>query len=236
MTDGIEDPRDWWRCPADVTRLGECRCQVMSLHRSNLLTTLVLLVAGTTFSTQFTACAGQQSGTTRNDSTQPVISESPSTPNPTAAPETTTPITEPVETTEPTLCCAPPPTPQTTATNPSTTGVPIVDRGDSFLVPIVRCGRLESAWDVPFKWCQKSPAIQLMQSRLNEVGSYGLVPDGEYGQATTNAVVDFQMRHRLAVSGICDWPTWAALFPSAGLEALDLDGDGILGPNELTGE
>jgi peptidoglycan hydrolase-like protein with peptidoglycan-binding domain len=76
-----------------------------------------------------------------------------------------------------------------------------------------------------------------MQYRLNQVGNYGIKTDRYYGQATTEAVFDFQVTRGLPATGICDWVTWALLFPAEGNPWFDdLNEDGIIGPMEMTGE
>lgn len=63
-----------------------------------------------------------------------------------------------------------------------------------------------------------SLAVQRLQGRLNQVMRANLVADGDFGEATENAVRLFQARHTsiggegLEVSGEADAETWAALF------------------------
>jgi len=53
-------------------------------------------------------------------------------------------------------------------------------------------------------------SVKWIQYQLNLCG-YGLILDGIYGQATTNSVADFQLNHKLAITGICDTKTINAL-------------------------
>ena len=53
-------------------------------------------------------------------------------------------------------------------------------------------------------------SVKWIQFQLNLFG-YGLIVDGSYGPATTNAVKDFQGKNGLAQSGNCDQKTIAAL-------------------------
>lgn len=53
--------------------------------------------------------------------------------------------------------------------------------------------------------------VKSLQSRLNELGGYGLSVDGEFGPKTETAVKDFQKRNNLSVDGIVGPKTWTAL-------------------------
>jgi hypothetical protein len=54
--------------------------------------------------------------------------------------------------------------------------------------------------------------VRRLQMQLNLVAAAGLLPDGEFGTVTEQAVVDFQTRHLIAANGMVDVDTWAELF------------------------
>lgn len=53
--------------------------------------------------------------------------------------------------------------------------------------------------------------ILALQTRLNEVGKYGLVVDGAFGAATKKAVMDFQTKKKLDADGVVGKATAEAL-------------------------
>lgn len=63
-----------------------------------------------------------------------------------------------------------------------------------------------------------SSQVQLVQKRLNDLGFGPLVTDGDFGEATQNAVFHFQARnsapdgHPLPITGVVDTQTWASMF------------------------
>ena len=52
--------------------------------------------------------------------------------------------------------------------------------------------------------------VKWIQFQLNYLG-YCLIVDGNYGQATTNSVADFQSKNKLSITGNCDMKTINAL-------------------------
>lgn len=53
--------------------------------------------------------------------------------------------------------------------------------------------------------------VKALQCRLNELGNYGLVVDGEWGAKTQKAVVDFQFNNQLEADGIVGKATASVL-------------------------
>lgn len=57
----------------------------------------------------------------------------------------------------------------------------------------------------------KGSAVNTLQTKLNSIGNYGLVVDGDFGAKTENAVKDFQKKNGLTVDGIVGGKTWSKL-------------------------
>jgi peptidoglycan hydrolase-like protein with peptidoglycan-binding domain len=54
-----------------------------------------------------------------------------------------------------------------------------------------------------------NPDVRVLQQRL------GITADGQFGEGTQKAVINFQQRRGLGVDGVVGPETWAALFSSA---------------------
>lgn len=78
----------------------------------------------------------------------------------------------------------------------------------------------------PIRLCNRGTAVELIQ------GGLGLPVDGLFGPATQREVRDFQAANGLEVDGLVGQNTWAAM----GLTPVgtDLDGDGVIDPEEMT--
>jgi peptidoglycan hydrolase-like protein with peptidoglycan-binding domain len=77
-----------------------------------------------------------------------------------------------------------------------------------------------------------SQSTSWIQTRLNQLGGYGLVVDGIFGPATTAAVIDWQTKHGLQVDGIVGAQTVASLGAGGGNPASgQIAVDGIWGVN-----
>jgi len=99
--------------------------------------------------------------------------------------------------------------------------------------PLHPCPTLHYNDNLPLGMCDEGFPVQLLQIRLNLVGDYGLEEDGQFGPASQAAVRAYQTAYGLPVTGVADYPTWRSLFLGAGLPGEDLDGDGVITPNEL---
>jgi len=53
--------------------------------------------------------------------------------------------------------------------------------------------------------------VKKLQKQLNKI-DYNLMVDGEFGNYTKNAVIDFQRKKKLSVDGIVGDKTWNHLF------------------------
>lgn len=57
----------------------------------------------------------------------------------------------------------------------------------------------------------KGSDVVTLQTRLNEIGNYGLTADGVFGAKTEAAIKDFQKKNGLAADGIVGAKTWEKL-------------------------
>lgn len=80
---------------------------------------------------------------------------------------------------------------------------------------------------LPLLKCDKGPGVQHAQYFL------GVNPDSYYGNDTFNAVIDFQSRNNLPVTGSIDSETWRLLDPDQTGPGSDLNGDGLVTPDEF---
>ena len=98
---------------------------------------------------------------------------------------------------------------------------------------VVNCSVLTFDDDLPIGPCSESYGVSMIQNALISYG-YQIEPDGQYGQATADAVAQFQGVKGLTVTGTVDALTYAALGPLG--VGTDLNGDGVVGPNETIGD
>jgi hypothetical protein len=80
---------------------------------------------------------------------------------------------------------------------------------------------------LPLKLCQKGRGVQYVQQLL------GVDDDGNFGNTTHNALLDFQYSRGLEPNGIVDSQTWFELDPNQGGPGLDINGDGLITPDEF---
>ena len=85
---------------------------------------------------------------------------------------------------------------------------------------------------LPLERCSEGRGVSYVQSALNDLG-YELEADGYFGNSTRFAVKYFQRANGIRASGGVDAVTWAKLFEGVGLPGNDLNGDGLVTPNEL---
>jgi peptidoglycan hydrolase-like protein with peptidoglycan-binding domain len=98
---------------------------------------------------------------------------------------------------------------------------------------IVNCSGLTFDDDLPIGPCTEGYGVSMIQNALISYG-YQIEPDGQYGQATADAVAQFQGVKGLTVTGTVDALTYGALGPLG--VGTDLNGDGVVGPNETIGD
>jgi hypothetical protein len=87
---------------------------------------------------------------------------------------------------------------------------------------------------LPIKRCNEGFPVQVIQDALNGLG-YELEADGYFGDGTRFAVQHFQRSKDIRASGQVDKDTWRALFEGSGLPGNDLNGDGLVTPDEFSG-
>ncbi|MCE9621313.1 MAG: L,D-transpeptidase family protein [Actinomycetia bacterium] len=144
------------------------------------------------------ACSTTTSAQANDSTTRPAVTEpADTTPAPdTATPDTTAPVTTVAET-------VPDTAPETTEPAPTTTVVSNVELVGPWPVAIVAVGK------------ESGPDTAAAQLRLTQLGFWAGDGDGEYGFATTQAVMAFQKYMGLDPSGKIDQDTanWLTVFP-----------------------
>lgn len=132
---------------------------------------------------------------------------------------------------------APSPTASTLAPSPSTS-TPAVETTQAptstlpVITPIeVSCGGNYTEREaLPLTPCVEGLGVSKMQEALIGFG-YSIDADGYYGPGTARAVQEFQADAGLPPTGTCDAATWLAIVGEQ--PGFDLDGDGVIGPNEI---
>ena len=113
---------------------------------------------------------------------------------------------------------------------------PEVDRfvARPFSSNVQMCGTYdEFAIDLPLRTCSKTWAVQMFQEGMRAAG-FNVNPDGYFGPGTQIAVLGYQQRLGLAMTGLIDEPTWDSMFPVNWDEGFpDYDSDGISSPREI---
>lgn len=87
---------------------------------------------------------------------------------------------------------------------------------------------------LPLKRCDEGQGVSSVQQVLAGL-NYQIEPDGYFGDATRFAVQHYQRSKSIRATGQVDTETWAALFEGIGLPGHDLNGDGLVTPNEFSG-
>ena len=87
---------------------------------------------------------------------------------------------------------------------------------------------------LPIRRCNEGFPVQLIQDSLTVLG-YELESDGYFGDGTRFAVQHYQRSKNIRASGQIDKDTWKSLFENASLPGNDLNGDGLVTPNEFSG-
>lgn len=108
---------------------------------------------------------------------------------------------------------------------PATTGPAVIP------AVIAGCGDVYEFNDrLPLRPCDEGYGVMLLQEGLVALG-YLIDIDGYYGQDTTDAVQDYQIRNGLSPSGVVEAATWRGIVGER--PGVDLNGDGVIGPNEV---
>lgn len=82
------------------------------------------------------------------------------------------------------------------------------------------CGRETRAQNRTLYWGCSGDDVSMVQQRLLDWGYYAGPVDGFYGNATQQAVVDFQLQNGLVPDGVVGSETWAALGFGPGFPAV----------------
>lgn len=98
--------------------------------------------------------------------------------------------------------------------------------------PPASCSDYGYVFELPVRRCTQGLPVSYVQGKLNELG-YAVSTDGFFGQGTEDAVVAFQVEAGLVADGVVGEETWRALGGGFGLPGYDLDGDGMLTPDEI---
>jgi hypothetical protein len=96
------------------------------------------------------------------------------------------------------------------------------------------CADFSYAGILPIKKCSEGLAVEYVQRFLNDLG-YELEVDGYLGSGTEIAVKYFQRENSIRATGLVDIDTWKALLAGAVLPGNDIDGNGVITPEEFPG-
>jgi hypothetical protein len=99
------------------------------------------------------------------------------------------------------------------------------------------CASWEYNENLPITPCQEGVGVTYIQNSLLYVDDLysAIEPDGYFGRGTEYAIKYFQSIVGLRSTGIVDLDTWKALIGGMILPGTDLNGDGVITPNELSG-
>ena len=87
---------------------------------------------------------------------------------------------------------------------------------------------------LPLRLCDEGPPVEMIQAELQAFG-YGIDADGYFGVDTQLAVKLYQKATGIRATGEIDKETWVAMFQDRILAGNDLNNDGVITPNELSG-
>ncbi len=96
------------------------------------------------------------------------------------------------------------------------------------------CADFSYAGTLPIGKCSQGLAVEYVQRFLNDLG-YELDADGYFGSGTEFAVKYFQRQNSLRVTGLVELETWKALLNGSSLPGYDMDGNGVVTPEEFPG-
>ena len=96
------------------------------------------------------------------------------------------------------------------------------------------CADFSYAGTLPIRKCSEGLAVEYVQRFLNDLG-YELEVDGYLGSGTEFAVKYFQRENSIRATGLVDIDTWKALLAGTVLPGNDIDGNGVITPEEFPG-
>jgi hypothetical protein len=96
------------------------------------------------------------------------------------------------------------------------------------------CADFSYAGTLPIRKCSEGLAVEYVQRFLYDLG-YELEADGYFGAGTEFAVKYFQRENSIRATGLVDIDTWKALLAGTVLPGNDLDGNGVITPEEFPG-
>ena len=112
-------------------------------------------------------------------------------------------------------------------------GTEATDSQENQLVGL-NCADFSYAGTLPIRKCSEGLAVEYVQRFLNDLG-YELEADGYFGGATEFAVKYFQRQNSIRATGLVDLDTGKALLAGMVLPGNDLDGNGVITPEEFPG-
>ena len=92
--------------------------------------------------------------------------------------------------------------------------------------------RYQPVFTLPIGACESGLSVQTLQGGLSSRG-YNVDSDGFFGPGTEIAVQQFQRAAGIPITGVVDYATWRLLFAGMLLHGNDLNGDGVITPEEV---
>lgn len=98
----------------------------------------------------------------------------------------------------------------------------------------LNCIEFRFNFDLPLQLCDEGTPVEYVQGELQASG-YDVDFDGYFGIDTQLAVKLYQKERGIRATGIVDIATWTEMFKGRTLPGWDLNGDGVIAPNEFSG-
>lgn len=98
----------------------------------------------------------------------------------------------------------------------------------------LNCIEFRFNFDLPLVLCDEGQPVEMIQAELYGFG-YEVDVDGYFGIDTRLAVKLYQKAKGIRATGEVDEKTWSTMFAGMILPGNDIDGDGVITPNELSG-
>lgn len=98
----------------------------------------------------------------------------------------------------------------------------------------LNCIEFRFNFDLPLQLCDEGTPIEYVQGELQASG-YDVDFDGYFGIDTQLALKLYQKERGIRATGIVDLATWTEMFKGRMLPGWDLNGDGVITPNEFSG-